>query len=177
MTESIVNGSLLTLLLVTGLGAVLARNLLTSTILLAVFSLLMAATYLVLKAPDVAMTEAAVGAGIGTLLLLAALLLTGTEEKKSAHPILPLLVIGFTGAVLVYATLGMPPFGDPSAPANLHVAQYYIRHSGAETGIPNLVTSILASYRGFDTLGEVMVIFTAGIAALLLLGHRKNTGS
>lgn len=174
MILSFIDIVLLALLLITGCGVILARNLLTSTIILSVFSLLMAILYLILKAPDVAMTEAAVGAGISTLLFLATLFLIGAKEKKSAHPVLPLVVIGLTSFALIYATLGMPAFGDANAPANLHVAQYYIQHSSLETGIPNIVTSVLASYRGFDTLGEVMVIFTAGIAVLLLLGNKRK---
>ncbi len=72
----------------------------------------------------------------------------------------------------------MPRFGDGSAPVHGHVAPRYIEQSGQEVGIPNIVTSVLASYRGFDTLGEVAVIFTAGIAVLLLLGlPRKRPGS
>jgi multicomponent Na+:H+ antiporter subunit B len=64
----------------------------------------------------------------------------------------------------------MPAFGDASAPAQLHVAPYYLQNAQAETGVPNVVTSILAAYRGFDTLGEVTVIFTAGMGVLVLLG-------
>jgi multicomponent Na+:H+ antiporter subunit B len=63
----------------------------------------------------------------------------------------------------------MPPFGDPSAPTNLHVAPYYIAHSLEQTHVPNFVTSVLASYRGYDTLFETAVIFTAGISLILLL--------
>ena len=40
--------------------------------------------------------------------------------------------------------------------------------------MPNLVTAVLASYRGFDTLGEVTVVLTAGIGVLLLLGRREK---
>ena len=65
----------------------------------------------------------------------------------------------------------MPHLGDPEAPVHRHVAPRYILESPLETGIPNLVTSVLASYRGYDTLGEVAVIFTAGIAVLVLLGR------
>ena len=67
----------------------------------------------------------------------------------------------------------MPLVGDPQAPANQHVVPRYLYESGTEIGIPNVVTSVLASYRGYDTLGETVVIFTAGIAVLLLLrgGH------
>ena len=79
-----------------------------------------------------------------------------------------------TGAALLYGTLDMPRFGDADAPIHRHVAPRYIRDSGTEIGVPNIVTSVLASYRGFDTLGEVTVIFTAGIGVLLLLG---GTGS
>ncbi|MBI1328248.1 MAG: DUF4040 domain-containing protein [Alphaproteobacteria bacterium] len=165
---------LLTLLMVAALAAVLTRNLLTSTIILSVYSLLMASMYLVLGAPDVAMTEAAVGAGISTFLLLAVLLLTGIEEKPSPHPILPLFVIGITAAGLIYATLGMPAFGDANSPASQHVSPYFITESMNDIGIPNVVTSILASYRGFDTLGEVFVVFTAGISVLMLLGGKKE---
>ena len=68
----------------------------------------------------------------------------------------------------------MPLYGDPNAPTNLHVAPLYISDSMNQTGIPNIVTSVLASYRGYDTFGEVVVIFTAGIGVLALLGHGIN---
>jgi multicomponent Na+:H+ antiporter subunit B len=76
----------------------------------------------------------------------------------------------FTGAVLLYGSMDYPPAGDPLAPAHQHVAPRYLQQSGQEIGIPNVVTSVLASYRGYDTLGEVTVIFTAGIGVLCLIG-------
>ena len=75
-----------------------------------------------------------------------------------------------TGLTLAWGTLDIPRFGDPEAPAQLHVAPRYIEDSAQEIGVPNIVTSVLASYRGFYTLGEVTVIFTAGLGVLLLLG-------
>lgn len=80
-----------------------------------------------------------------------------------------LLVALLAGAVLIYGTLFMPPFGDPAAPAHHHVVPRYIERAMEETDVPNLVTAILADYRGYDTLGETTVIFTAGVAVLLLL--------
>lgn len=165
---------LLALLCVSAIFVVMVTNLLTATIVFSIFSLLMASMYLVLGAPDVAITEAAIGAGMSTVLLLAALMLTGEKEKKVKRPVLPLAVIGFTAAALIYATMGMPAFGDANAVANTHVAAYYIDKTYDEIGIPNLVTAILASYRGYDTLGETFVIFTAGISVLLILGGRKS---
>ena len=76
--------------------------------------------------------------------------------------------------MLLYATADMPPFGAPDNPVQRHVAPRYIEDSPAETGIPNMVTSVLASYRGYDTLGEITVIFTAGVAVLVLLGGRRR---
>ena len=79
-----------------------------------------------------------------------------------------------TGLVLLYGTSDLPPFGDPGAPAHQHVAPRYIEVSPQEVGVPNIVTAVLASYRGYDTLGEVTVIFTAGVAVLALLGARRG---
>lgn len=159
-------------LLVTAVAVISAKNLITSTVLLAAFSLLMAAEYLVLGAPDVAITEAAVGAGISSILLLLALFLVGDEEKKGSKNklFLPFIVVTLVTFGLVYATFDMPSFGNKYAPAQLHVSPYYLENATAETGMPNMVTSILASYRGFDTLGEAVVILTAAIAVMLLLG-------
>lgn len=172
-----VGSILLLLLLTTALGIVLLRNLLTATLLLAIFSLLMAVMYLVLDAPDVAMTEAAVGAGISTVLVLAALIYTGSEEKGLAGNLLtPLIVVLITGIALLYATIGMPDFGDVTNPAQQHLKPYFIQESPEDIGIPNVVTSILASYRGFDTLGEAVVVFTAAVSVLMLLGGRDKSG-
>ncbi len=166
---------LLTLLLVTTFAVVRLRNLVAVVMLLGLYSLLMAAVWVLLDAVDVAFTEAAVGAGITTVLLLAAVLLTGHEEKETKrNPVAPILIVVATGAALVYATFDMPPFGNPDNPVQLHVAPRYINDSPKETGIPNMVTSVLASYRGYDTLGETTVIFTAAVAVLALLGGRRR---
>jgi multicomponent Na+:H+ antiporter subunit B len=83
------------------------------------------------------------------------------------------LIVVITGALLIYGTTDMPDLGDPDAPANLHVVPRYIEESYHETGVVNIVTAILASYRGYDTLGETTVIFTAGISVALLLRRRE----
>ncbi len=160
---------LLALLAATTISVVRVRNLFAVAVLTGVYSFLMASVLIVLDAVDVAMTEASVGAGIGMVLMLGTLYLTKTEESRPSHtPVLPLFVAGVTGAVLVWAMSALPPFGVADTPLQLAGPDYLAR-SLAETGIPNVVTSVLASYRGFDTLGETTVIFTAGIAVLLLL--------
>lgn len=172
--DVVLNVILLSLLLVTSLAVVKINGILSSTIIFSIFSLLMAALYLTLSAPDVAITEAAVGAGIGTILLLCAIGLVGNKEKKTRGNFLHLLVVLATGAVLIYATLEMPHFGSLETPAQQHVGPHYLNESYKEIGIPNVVTAVLASYRGFDTLGEVFVIFTAAMSILLLLWDPKK---
>jgi multicomponent Na+:H+ antiporter subunit B len=167
----IVNIGLLLLLLTTSLAVVVLRDVLAGIIIFSIFSLLMAMLYVVLEAPDVAITEAAVGAGVSTIVLVAALLLTG-REKDRPRALRPgvLLMVLLMGAALLYATSHFPPFGDPDSPASTHVAPAYLELTPVDIGIPNVVTAVLASYRGFDTLGETTVVFTALVAVWLILG-------
>ncbi len=146
-----------------------------AVMLASIFSLLSAGVFVMLQAVDVAFTEAAVGAGVTTVLLLGTVALAGHREKVPMRARLgPLALVVATGAALIYGTFEMPRFGDPEAPANLYVAPHYIELASVETGVPNMVTAVLASYRGYDTLGEVTVIFIAGIGVLLLLGGRRE---
>ncbi|MEL0083930.1 MAG: DUF4040 domain-containing protein [Gammaproteobacteria bacterium] len=169
--STLINILVLTLMGITAISAIRMKNLFAAVMLTGIYSLLSAFWFLILDAADVSFTEAAVGAGFSTVLMLGTLALTHSSEGESRHnPLLPLSVVLITGAVLVYGTLDVPAFGDANAPIHTHVAPHYIEKSGEEIGVPNIVTSVLASYRGFDTLGETTVIFTAGVAILMLLG-------
>lgn len=180
MIDNIVDITLLTLLAVHVFAMIYLRSLFAVVMLFGGFSFVSAGLFVVMDAADVAFTEAAVGAGISTVLMLATLALTykpGEEKEESIpmhKPWLPLIVVIITGVMLIYGTSDIPAFGDPLAPAQKHVAPYYLEKSLPETGVPNVVTAVLASYRGFDTLGEVTVIFTAGIAVMLLIGGRRK---
>lgn len=157
------------------IGIVRIRNLFGVVVLSGIYSFLMASVMIVLDAVDVAMTEAAIGAGISTVLMLGALYLTKTNESDPVYSPIPALLIAFvTAGILVFGTVDLPPFGNPANPIHHHVANYYIENSIPQTTIENIVTSVLASYRGFDTLGETAVVFTAGIGVLLLLRGRRK---
>ena len=159
------------MLAATSIAVARMRNLFAAVMLFGIYSLLSANIFIVLDAVDVAFTEAAVGAGILTVLMLGTLVMTGYKEKKTSRSsILPLFVVIVTGAVLVYGTLDLPPFGAADNPVHTHVVPRYLEDSAKEIGIPNVVTSVLASYRGFDTFGETVVVFTALIGVLTLLG-------
>jgi multicomponent Na+:H+ antiporter subunit B len=166
---------LLTGMMATVVAMALQRNLFGVVVLFGIYSFLMATVLVALDAVDVAMTEAAVGAGISTVLLLSALHLTGGAEAKPARrPWLPLALAVVVGAVLVYGMLGLPAFSDPQAPMHAHVVPRYLEQGLQETGVPNIVTAVLASYRGYDTLGETAVVFTAGVGVIVLLRRRAG---
>lgn len=86
---------------------------------------------------------------------------------------LTLPILGIFLVLLLYAEGGLPDRDDPRAPASIHVSPAYIERSLPETATPNMVTAVLADYRGYDTLGETVVILTAGLAVLLILPRGK----
>lgn len=151
------------------------RDMLAVVILFGIYSLLSASAFLVMHAADVAFTEAAVGAGISSLLMFAALAITGRHEQEGSRGHWPhLVLVTITGIALVWGTLDLPAFGDPDAPAQTHVAGAYLERTPTDIDVPNVVTAVLASYRGYDTLGEVTVVFTAGLGVIMLLGRQRR---
>jgi len=168
---------LLSFLVVIVIGIIVLRDLLAGVVLLGLYSLVAAGAFVVMDAVDVAFTEAAVGAGVSTILFLGALSFTKHEQKPRSHDsVTALIFVVVTGALLIYGSLDMPHYGSDQSPAQTHpeLAAHFINKSEAEIGIPNVVTSVLASYRGYDTLGETVVVFTAGVAVLSLLGLRRR---
>ncbi|MEM7214371.1 MAG: DUF4040 domain-containing protein [Pseudomonadota bacterium] len=169
--DVLINLVLFTMMVATAIAILRMRRLFAVVMLAGVFSLLSALLFVTLDAVDVAFTEAAVGAGISTVLMLGTMALTSREEKlPRKSSLLPLMVVTVTGAVLVYGTLDMPDFGSADSPAQTHVAAQYLERTPKDTGVPNVVTAILASYRGYDTFGEVVVVFTAAVGVLMLVG-------
>ena len=174
----ILDVGLMAMLVVVAFSIVKLRSLFAIVMLQGVYSLLCAAWFVSLDAVDVAFTEAAVGAGISTVLMLAAMLLV----DRHSSPIRvkgqwgALIVVIMTGLAMLYAVADMPAYGDAHSPANSYVGADYLAKTAKEIHIPNVVTAVLASYRGFDTFGEVVVVFAAGIGVLLLLGLNGNAG-
>ncbi|MEZ6091423.1 MAG: DUF4040 domain-containing protein [Pirellulaceae bacterium] len=169
--------TILAMLAATAVTVVRIRDLWAAIMFTGIYSFLSASWMLILDAPDVAFTEAAVGAGISTVLMLSTLALTGPNEKgRRKSSLLPMTVVTITGCALVYGTLDMPHFGDPNDTIHQYPSPSFVEKSQVDMhGLPNVVTAVLASYRGYDTLGETAVIFTAGVAVMLIL--RKDEGT
>ncbi len=226
----LIDAALLFLVTLTAIAAVSLRNLVAAVMMLSIYSLLIALVWVNNDAVDVAFTEAAVGAGISSILLLGTLVIVGNREKSSKMVHAPALaVVALTGAALIYGTLDMPEFGDPKAPVHSHpIAKRFTEqdvekdprgksgsshdeaahddahgsdeahghdkhddkhddkhaagHGDGHHGddyfhghVDNMVTSVIVSYRAYDTLFETAVIFTAGLGMILLLRGRRGS--
>ncbi len=169
---------LLSLLVITALAIVRTENLFVAVMLTSIFSLLMAANFFILDAADVALTEAAVGAGITTVIFLSALGLTTDQEKVvRTGRRLAVVVVAVLAALIIYATFDQPRLGDPEAPVHQHLAPWYLGNTPVLMDFPNVVTAVLGSFRGYDTLGEVFVVFAACIGVQFILGVKPPAGS
>ena len=171
---------LLTFVLLVAVLTAVVRDVLTAIVVFAAYSLGLAILWVLYRAPDVGLTEAAVGAGVTTALLLLAISRTVRPldgdtfvDRRSVRP-RSLFVVALVAGGLLLTVPALPPVGSVETPAFGPVAEFYLRDA-AERGIDNAVTAVLVVYRGFDTFGEVAVVFTAAVAALSVLG-REVTG-
>ena len=165
--------TLMVFIVLTGLTAAWIADLVGAVLLLGTLSLFLALMWAVVGAPDVAFTEAVAGAGISSVLMLLALFHTvRVAEKPQEGPLhkLELALVVVLGLFLFRASAGLPHFGDPGSMPNRRISTEYIERSVQDTHTPNVVTAVLADYRGLDTLIETTVIFTAGLVCWLLLG-------
>ena len=167
---------LLSMMVLVAIAIVREHNLFVAVMLSAIFSLLMATNLFLLDAADVALTEAAIGAGISTVLALGALALTAEAEQRHRpkYRWLSIAIMVLALVALLYSTQDNPRIGDPEAPVHQHVAPWYLEQTPILIDIPNVVTAVLGSFRGYDTFGEVLVILTAGIGVLFLLSAGRN---
>lgn len=169
--ELVIDICLLAFLIMIVFASIKITDLFAVTMLFGIFSFVSALLFLDLDAVDVAFTEAAVGAGFTTVLMLSALRLTTRfENVKHRQPLLGLPIVILTGAGLLYGVADFPNMGDANAPIHHHLAPDFIQLTQQKIDIPNIVTAVLASFRGYDTFGETVVIFSAGAAVLMLLG-------
>lgn len=155
----------------------LVRNMIGVVMLGGVYSLLTSLFFFYADAVDVAFTEAAVGAGISTIIFVGTIALTHRYERKPAtsHRWFGFLVVGLTAIALLIGTADLPAYGELNNPVNNEIYEYYIAGSYHDIHIPNVVTSVLGSYRGYDTFGEVVVVFAAVVGVLALLWQSNDT--
>ena len=181
---------LLSLLLVAAIAVCAIKHLMASVIIFAAYGIIKSIIWILLSAPDLAITEAAVSAGISGILFFVVLKRTlvvkkehynhtewksweSLETNKGAfrhfyNTVTVIIGLGLSG-VLLYTVSVLPPVGDPSNPTNNEVPRKFIEDGVQDTGALNVVASMLFEYRAFDTLGEACVLIAAVCAVLILL--------
>lgn len=165
------------LLIIICFRLIVSKNLIESVLLMSAFSLVIAICYLFMDAPDVAMTETALGACLSTCVLLNLVKIIGNENYKSVsktRTIFAVILCVILILLLTIASLDLPLYGRTNTEVQSHLTKYYIENTKNDIGVPSIVAAILASYRGFDTLGETSVILIAGIAIILILARRRE---
>ena len=175
-----VAAALVAFVVATALATALLRDVLAAVIVFGAYSLGMALLYTLLLAPDVGLTEAVIGAGVTTILLLLTIAKTVRPSgDRVVERIDPQAAVVCVALALVFGlTLAdLPAVGDPASPILSYepVTGHYLTESYHETHVKNTVTAVLAAYRGFDTFGEATVVFAAGVAALVVLRREVFT--
>lgn len=169
---------ILVLMLVCAVVSLMLTDLVASAIVFGAYSFFMCVVWTSMGAVDVAFTEAAVGAGVSTVFVLA--MLYNTARKMKSRPESTLwkggaaFLVVLLGATLLFALPDFPDFGDVYSPANSYVSSHYLKHAVTDTHVPNIVTAVLADYRGFDTMLETAVVFIAAVGIFSLLRRRTN---
>jgi len=169
MTEVFIN-SLLFVLVVTAFLSVLFKDLYISVILLSIFSFLSSLLFYVSHAPDVAITEAAVGAGMTTLIFVWAVHACRTERSAgtlisfSVKKLIDLLLVITVGFVLYWF---LPPLQGGSD----FLRSFILENGYRDTGASNLVSAVYLGYRAFDTFGETIVLLCAVTGSIFFLSR------
>lgn len=167
------------LLVVVLVKLIFSSSIIELIVITSVFSLLIGICYLLMDAPDVAMTETALAGCLSTCILLKLLRLINEKElheqtEKNVHTTLAFILCVVFLVTFSVVIVDLPNYGDALSPVNSYVGKYYIENTKHDIGIPSFVAGILASYRGYDTLGETLVILIAGLGVLMVLNSAKE---
>ncbi|WP_053949102.1 DUF4040 domain-containing protein [Halolamina sediminis] len=165
--------ALLALVVGAAVATAALRSVLSSVVAFGAYSLGIAIVWVFLRAPDVGLTEAAVGAGVMTVLFLLTIVKTDHPATERTFERIDLRAAGVAVAlvlVLSSTLFALPAVGDAnSAVSDDDVSEYYLDNAYDETEVKNAVTAVLAAYRGFDTMGEAAVVYSAGVGLLVVL--------
>ena len=174
MPVDFINITLILALLGISIAVMFIRCIPSSIILFGVFSLTITCIHILLGAPDVAITEAAVGSGMSTALMFAAVSLIKDKEGKTVSGwIVPTVGTILTFCCMMYAVRDVPEFGAKEKAVNVATMPYYTSVTRSEIGVPNMVSAILADFRSYDTLCETAVVFIAALGVKIILGTKE----
>ncbi len=169
---------LLLFIIMATLIAVETKNLLSSVICVGAIGFGASILFLLLRAPDIAMTQIVIEV-LGLIILIRATIsrdltfISGDREFfKTIASIVVVVVIGIVG---IYSLHSMPKFGEPVfADSRGSASQTYIKDGLEKTGAPNIVSSVILDFRAYDTLGEATVLFTSIIGVMVIMRTKSR---
>jgi len=170
---------ILVLMIAGAIYALEAKDLLSAIVSYGIVGFGLVICFLLLKAPDLAIVQIVVEI-ITLIIMIAVIINTTREELKEKAPKISMIyyilgavfIIGFV-YFFITSTRELSLFGDHIT----RMASAYINSGVTNTGSINLVTGVVLDYRGYDTLGEITILFTAVIGILAVLrikGRRKE---
>ncbi|MBU8921340.1 MAG: DUF4040 domain-containing protein [Bacteroidales bacterium] len=163
----------LTIFMIVGsIVAIESKNLLSSVISVGIVGFSLGIIFLMLGAPDIAITQVVVEILILVILIRATITTDNTaiEKHKDTFPVVVSLI--FFGLFLIFAYFAvqeLPQFGDPLP---REAAAHYLENGAEETGAMNIVTAVLLDYRAYDTMGEATVLFASIVGSFVILRRR-----
>jgi multicomponent Na+:H+ antiporter subunit B len=157
---------------IVSISLIIIKDTLSVVVIFGLISILSTLFYVFNLAPDVAITEAAVGSAISTIFFIMTIAVQNKIPNKKNNKIVIIMIAilcFILFLILVYLTIKLQKYGNSNNIIHGTISQYYIANTGKNFGIPNIVTAILGGYRGLDTLFETTVIFAAAMGARSIL--------
>jgi multicomponent Na+:H+ antiporter subunit B len=158
-------------MIIGALYAIHAKDLLSSVIACGIVGYGLVICFLLLKAPDLAIVQIVVDTI--TLIIMVAVVLDSSREelfsKQDTHGYITAVTAIFIMVILFYFFYIASQMLDPLGKSSLRMAEYYIEGAAQKTGSANLVTGVVFDFRGYDTMGEAVVLVTAVLGVLTIL--------
>lgn len=145
-----------------------AKDLLSALIAQGIVGYGLVICFLLLRAPDLAIVQIVVETI--TLIIMVSIVLNSTrEETKQGVEFINLIVAVVIAGFLVYFFSESAELLSKFGEHQTRMASYYTEQGAERTGSANLVAGVLFDFRGYDTLGEATVLFTAALGAVTIL--------
>jgi multicomponent Na+:H+ antiporter subunit B len=170
---------LLVLMLITAIAAIHMPSLLSCVISLGALGFGASIAFLLLGAPDVAIPKVVVDVITLVILIRATVgrdMHTALEVRETFGISFSLVLLALFTVFGIVVSQHMPPFGEAGMMANADApGHFYLAEGLRSSGSPNSIAAVLLDFRGYDTLGEATVLFTALMGAVVLLRKKART--
>ena len=169
---------LLVFMIIAAVVAIWTDDLLSAVIAMGAVGFGSSVAFLLLRAPDVALTQIVVEV-LTLVILIRATVGRGVRTASGARDVFGLAAAGALVLLLLVLSVGvmqaLPEFGlAPVARLSDAPSVFYLKEGLARTGSGNIVMAVLLDFRGYDTLGEATVLFASIVGAMAILRRKSR---